>query len=127
MRRKHLIFAVAISLLLCSFIALVAVSQQKSLRQLKAEVDDARERLYNPEYGAWPIYKSAFDSLEGKIQKFIEDHGKLTAIELSPKLEWASAFVDGIIVDSENKFTFFEIYVRVYDYGIFNRFTQTRA
>ncbi len=31
------------------------------------------------------------------------------------------------IVDSENKFTFFEIYVRVYDYGIFNRFTQTRA
>ena len=33
----------------------------------------------------------------------------------------------GFIVDSENKFTFFEIYVRVYDYGIFNRFTQTRA
>ena len=32
-----------------------------------------------------------------------------------------------LIVDSENKFTFFEIYVRVYDYGIFNRFTQTRA
>ena len=31
------------------------------------------------------------------------------------------------LVDSENKFTFFEIYVRVYDYGIFNRFTQTRA
>ena len=36
---------------------------------------------------------------------------------------WSWSF----IVDSENKFTFFEIYVRVYDYGIFNRFTQTRA
>ena len=32
-----------------------------------------------------------------------------------------------IIVDSENKFTFFQIYVSLYDYGIFNRFTQTRA
>ena len=30
------------------------------------------------------------------------------------------------IVDPENKFTFSEIYVIVYDYGIFNRFTQTR-
>ena len=33
----------------------------------------------------------------------------------------------GIIVDPENKFTFSVIYVSVYDYGIFNRFTQTRA
>ena len=33
----------------------------------------------------------------------------------------------GIIVDSENKFTFSEIYVSIYDYGLFNRFTQTRA
>ena len=32
-----------------------------------------------------------------------------------------------LIVDSENKFTFFQIYVSLYDYGIFNRFTQTRA
>ena len=31
-----------------------------------------------------------------------------------------------IIVDPENKFTFSEIYVIVYDYGIFNRFTQKR-
>ena len=32
-----------------------------------------------------------------------------------------------IIVKSTNKFTFSEIYVSVYDYGLFNRFTQTRA
>ena len=32
-----------------------------------------------------------------------------------------------VLVDSENKFTFSEIYVSIYDYGIFNRFTQTRA
>ena len=31
-----------------------------------------------------------------------------------------------VIVDSENKFTFYEIYVRLYDYEIFNRFTRTR-
>ncbi len=28
-----------------------------------------------------------------------------------------------IIVDPKNKFTFSEIYVSIYDYGIFNRFT----
>ncbi len=28
-----------------------------------------------------------------------------------------------IIVDPKNKFTFYEIYVSIYDYGIFNRFT----
>ena len=33
----------------------------------------------------------------------------------------------GIIVDPENKFTFYEIYVSLYDYDLFNRFTQTRA
>ena len=41
-----------------------------------------------------------------------------------------TATVDGwsrIIVKSTNKFTFSEIYVSVYDYGLFNRFTQTRA
>ena len=31
------------------------------------------------------------------------------------------------IVDPENKFTFSEIYVRLYDYGLFKRFTQKRA
>ena len=77
MRRKHLIFAVAISLLLGSFVALVAVSQQKSLRQLENEMEAAWNDLYNPEYGAWPIYKSAFDSLEGKIQKFIRHYNDL--------------------------------------------------
>ena len=36
-------------------------------------------------------------------------------------------FSDVVIVDSENKFTFSGVYVMLYDYGIFNRFTQTRA
>ncbi len=36
-------------------------------------------------------------------------------------------FSTPFIVDSENKFTFSEIYVIVSDYGIFDRFTQTRA
>ncbi len=33
----------------------------------------------------------------------------------------------GLIVDPENKFTFFEIYVSLYDYDLFNRFAQMRA
>ena len=36
------------------------------------------------------------------------------------------AFYIALIVDPKNKFTFSEIYVSVYDYGIFNRFTQKR-
>ncbi len=32
-----------------------------------------------------------------------------------------------LIVDPENKFTFFEIYVSLYDYDLFNRFAQMRA
>ncbi len=103
MRRKHLIFAVAISLLLGSFVALIAVSQQKTLRQLENEMEAAWNNLYNPEYGAWPIYKSAFDKLEGKIKKFIEDHEKLQGIKLSPKLDWASALVDGVNKNLEAK------------------------
>ena len=39
---------------------------------------------------------------------------------------WALVELGFIIVDPENKFTFSDIYVIVYDYGIFNRFTQTR-
>ena len=41
-------------------------------------------------------------------------------------LSAVGAFSD-IIVDPENKFTYFVIYVSVYDYGLFHRFTQTRA
>ena len=96
MRRKHLIFAVAISLLLGSFVALVAVSQEKSILQLQAEMHDARERLYNPDHGAYPIYKSAFDDLEGKIQSFISAHGELTGIALSPKLDPINQLIDGV-------------------------------
>ena len=96
MRRKHFIFAVAISLLLGSFVALVAVSQEKSRLQLYAEMDQAEKDLYNPDYGAYPIYKSAFDDLEGKIQSFILAHGELTGTKLSPKADWISALIDGI-------------------------------
>ena len=49
---------------------------------------------------------------------------------LNKSRESIACFTDAlrhIIVDSENKFTFFQIYVSLYDYGIFNRFTQTRA
>ena len=34
---------------------------------------------------------------------------------------------NSVIVDPENKFTFSEIYVSLYDYDLFNRFTQMRA
>ena len=44
-----------------------------------------------------------------------------------PEAEKILLVCDNLIVDSENKFTFSEIYVSIYDYGIFNRFTQTRA
>lgn len=95
MRRKHLIFSIAF-LLLCSFVALIAVSQQKTLLQLEVEMNNAKDRLYNPDNGAYPEYKEAFDTLEGKIKKVISDHGNLKGIKLSPKLEWGSALVDGI-------------------------------
>ena len=95
MRRKHLTFTL-VFLLLCSFIALVAVSQQKSIRQLENEMETAYKNLYNPDYGAWPVYTEAFDDLEAKIRKFIEDHEKLKSISLSPKLDPGSALLDGI-------------------------------
>ncbi|MCG9133852.1 hypothetical protein J5I95_19460 [Candidatus Poribacteria bacterium] len=95
MRRKHLTFSI-VFLVLCSFIALVAVSQQKSRLQLYAEMEDAKDRLYNPAYGAYPIYKSAFDELESEIQSFIKNHGELQGTKLSPKLDPGSALLDGI-------------------------------
>ena len=95
MRQKHLILGL-LFLVLCSFVALISVSQQKSLLQLENEKDAAWNVLYNPESGAWPEYKSAFDKLQGKIQKFIEDHGKLKGIKLSPKLDPANQLLDGI-------------------------------
>ena len=92
MRRKHLTFSI-VFLLLCSFIALVAFSQQKSRLQLSAEMKAAWEDLYNPAYGAYPIYKSAFDELESAIKKFIENHKKLKGIKLSTKLDPVSQLI----------------------------------
>jgi len=59
-------------------------------------MNQAEKDLYNPDYGAYPEYKSAFDTLEGMIKKVISDHGKLKGIKLSPKLEWGSALIDGV-------------------------------
>ena len=81
MQRKHLTFSI-VFLLLCSFIALVAVSQQKSIRQLEAEKEAAWNALYLEPHGAYPRYKAKFDFYEGKIQKFITEH---TAASVSPR------------------------------------------
>ena len=81
MQRKHLIFSI-VFLLLCSFIALVAVSQQKSIRQLENEMEEAKDALYLDPHGAYPRYKAKFDFYEGKIQKFITEH---TAASVSPR------------------------------------------
>lgn len=67
MRRKHLTFSI-VFLLLCSFVALIAVSQQKPLTQLVAEKDKAFRELYTPPDGAWPVYESEFDVLQDRIQ-----------------------------------------------------------
>ena len=66
-RQKHLTFSI-IFLLLCSFIALIAVSQQKTVGQLVAEKDKAFRELYTPPDGAWAVYEAAFDVLEARIQ-----------------------------------------------------------
>ena len=96
MRQKHLTFSIVFLVLLCSIIALVAFSQQKSRLQLEAEMEAAKDNLYNPAYGAYPIYKSAFDELESAIKTFIENHEKLKGIKLSTKLDPVSQLIDGI-------------------------------
>ena len=95
MRKKHLTFSI-VFLLLCSFIALVAVSQQKSRLQLAAEMKQAEDNLYNAEHGAWPEYEREFNKLEGMIQSFISNHQELSSIKLSPKLDPISQLGDGI-------------------------------
>ena len=49
-----------------------------------------------------------------------------THIKVSARQRRDMSIEVGHIVDSENKFTFYEIYVRLIDYEIFIRFTQTR-
>lgn len=96
MRQKHLTFIIVFLVLLCSIIALVAVSQQKSRNQLYAEMVAAKDELYNPDSGAYPLYKSAFDDLEADIKSFIKAHEQLKGIRLSPRLDPLSQLIDGI-------------------------------
>jgi len=96
MRRKHLTFGILFLVLLCSFIALVGVSQQKSIRQLENEMKQKEDALYLEPHGAWPRYKAKFDFYEGKIQKFITEHNKLIGIRLHTNFDWTSTLVAGI-------------------------------
>lgn len=95
MRRKHLICSI-VFLLICSFITLVAVSQQKSFDQVETEMETAYKNLYNPEFGAWPVYKEAFDELDESIKEFIEDHGELKSMQVTPKLDPVSQLIEGV-------------------------------
>ena len=68
--------------------ALVAISQQKTLGQLVKEMNDARNKLYTPPNGAWPVYSDAFDVLEGMIDDVKDDLKALYGIKIdstSPK------------------------------------------
>ena len=56
----------------------------------------------------------------------ISDYAPLRRLKAAIEGAGSTIFMD-VIVKSTNKFTFSEIYVSVYDYGLFNRFTQTRA
>ena len=69
----------------------------------------------------------AFIRITAKGGRFQRQQSNLFLINQDGSYEQQLTNHPSLIVDSENKFTFFEIYVRVYDYGIFNRFTQTRA
>ncbi len=82
MRQKHLIFGIVFLVLLCSFVALVAISQQKTLGQLVKEMNDARNKLYTPPDGAWPVYSDAFDVLEGMIDDVKDDLKALYGIKI---------------------------------------------
>ena len=86
-------------------------------------------RLGNRTYRAWRTTKLTpmvrFLTAPGIHQERHSYPNEITELFLESSSN--RAYDTLIIVDSENKFTFFEIYVRVYDYGIFNRFTQTRA
>ena len=61
-----------------------------------------------------------------RLQAIPESHDRDETLQNGDKF-LHKLISNSFIVDSENKFTFSEIYVSIYDYGIFNRFTQTRA
>ena len=75
MRRKHLAFSIGFLVLLCSFVALVAVSQQKTIGELVKDMAEARDLLYHPgdeerdiPKGAYTVYSDEFDVLQARIQ-----------------------------------------------------------
>ena len=99
-----------------------AIIQLKFITFMKARMSSpAAETLLTPEEYLALERKATLKSeyLNGEIRAMprVNFAHNLITVDVATEL----------IVDSENKFTFFEIYVRVYDYGIFNRFTQTRA
>ena len=49
-----------------------------------------------PEFGAWPVYKEAFDELEADIKDFIKDHGELKGMQVTPKLDPVSQAIEGV-------------------------------
>ena len=80
MKRKHLIWTLAFSLLLGSFIALIAFSQQKSLAQLNAEMMNKRNALYNVEI---PRHKKANDLLNEMIRSVKRKYDILSGITVN--------------------------------------------
>ena len=80
MRRQHLIYTLAFSLLLGSGVAMLAVSQQKSVSQLRAEKDNAFHDLYNIEI---PRHKYANDSLNEMIRSVKSKYKTLSGISVN--------------------------------------------
>ena len=80
MRRKHLTYTLAFSLLLGSFIALIAYSQQKPVAQLRAEMNNASHNLYKVEI---PRHKVANDLLNEMIDSVKRKYNTLTGITVS--------------------------------------------
>ena len=80
MRQKHLIYTLAFSLLLGSFIALIAYSQQKSVAQLRAEKDNAYHDLYNIEI---PRHATANDRLNEMIRSVKSKYKTLSGISVN--------------------------------------------
>ena len=74
MRRKHLTFSIVFLVLLCSFVALVAISQQKTIGELVIDMAKARDELYHPgdeerniPKGVYTVYSDEFDVLQARI------------------------------------------------------------
>lgn len=96
MRRKHLIFAVALSLLLGSFVAMVAVSQNKSVEALRADMTNAHDRLYNKRSGAWTSYEWSYNRLQTMITEIRIEIRALGGIRLTPSLHPATQGADAV-------------------------------